>query len=293
MIQEHEPEKKPESWSLEYISWFLFEIFSAATLVLGWCIWDNFIKKVHETSTRLTTFGDAETSQSLLALNTTSYFFSKNLSPSWIYSTSWKLYVCSVLLLWYLGGWFSNEKLKMYFFPCPFQPILLLPFEPTETSQPKKKLQISSKKLTTTGWPGQSGFAPRCSSSWKVKWRRSSQVPLAPIEAFKAKPVGLGTQRKATLLGQGFGWFGVIFPMKLTAGTCEKCWDFFWIAFPLLGGDGCFRKSRVDLCNSCLKHLCIFHLDIFLRIDYWSWACFIMWSIAKAMKPPPEVARPG
>ena len=38
-------------------------------------------------------------------------------------------------------------KLKMYFYiPCPFQPILLLHFEPTETSQPKKKLKKSPAK---------------------------------------------------------------------------------------------------------------------------------------------------
>ena len=42
------------------------------------------------------------------------------------------------------------------------------------------------------------------SSSWKVKWRRSSQVPLAPIEAFKAKPVCL-EHHWATLSVTGLG----------------------------------------------------------------------------------------
>lgn len=69
------------------------------------------------------------------------------------------------------------------------------------------------------------------SSSWKVKWRRSSQVPLAPIEAFKAKPVGL-EHHWTTLLVTGLG-LSCLETNKLS--SVKNAGKFFWIAFPFWG----------------------------------------------------------
>ena len=144
----------------------------------------------------------------------------------------------TLLLRWYLGVMFW---LKMYFYLSCSQTIFFWILNQL------KPLYLKSYKSpaipTTVGGPDLAIL--QRSSSWKVKWRRSSHVPLAPIEAFKAKPVCL-EHHWATLSVTGLG----LSSLETNRWNLWKCWEIL-DCFTFLG-DGSFRKSRVDLCNSWL-----------------------------------------